>query len=59
MTGIEESPGNYLLFIIKLLTNAHKHQKHNASNVKIHAIDGLQEWSFTTANGNPLNLNTT
>jgi len=29
-------------------------KKHNASNVKIRAIGGLQEWSsFTTANSNP------
>jgi len=36
-----------------------KIKKNNASNVKIHAIGGLQGWPFTTANSNPLNLNTT
>jgi len=53
---------NDILFIylfIYLLTNAHKNQKHNASNVKIHAIDELQERPFIAANSNPLNLNTT
>jgi len=48
-----------LYLFIYLLTNAHKNWKHNASNVKIHAIGELQEWPFTTANSYPLNLNTT
>jgi hypothetical protein len=46
------------LFIYLFINHAmHINIEHNASNVRIHG--GLQEWSFTTANNNPLNLHTT